>query len=555
MPSRSFLVKAGAPLVFLAGTLAMGEVGLRLLNRPFDPATFQSRNDAAWEGERIAGRLSFDERRFWRSGGNTAPRSVEPDEAVILLLADGDALASRDGSLPWPRLLEQLLDLNETTRKLRIVNRAQPGYSSLQARRLLEEHSGQLALVIVALGANDAHLVRIDDASYARRLGGLGRLSRSWLALRAFHRLWPLAAADAAVPRVPPERFETELEAIVAESREAGAELILLEPRAAAADYSRVLGRLAQRQRAPLLEAAADPLSRAEAVLGDLAARGWLRSGYRRSAELNLASGELALGLLAGWGPVERGADGRAGRRAAGEAGLELERRCDESGLLFDLTCDAASTTAIDVNGELVGHIEGCRGRRLVRFGLPAAPDPRLTVRLAAARGTESGPLVHAVRLSVSDEPLELARTSRVYASAVDPGDTSDARPELGPGWWSREVWSDGRRGRWTSREASLYLERAASEAGLLVEASLQNPANRTACRIEANGVPVYAFTSANGRHRYGVDIRRVPGRLVHVRFVVERTFVPAADAGRLGDERTLGVFVHSVRLAGSALP
>jgi hypothetical protein len=157
---------------------------------------------------------------------------------------------------------------------------------------------------------------------------------------------------------------------------------------------------------------------------------------------------------------------------------------------------------------------------------------------------------VHGVWLTPSGETNEHA-SDPLYASMLDLQDADDGRPELGAGWWSRETWPDGRRGRWTSREASVYLERRGTESGLLLEATLENPANATSCRIEVNGDPVYAFTSANGRHRYGVDIERVRGRRLWVRLVVERTYVP----GAANDSRSLGVFVHSVRLARSALP
>ena len=89
------------------------------------------------------------------------------------------------------------------------------------------------------------------------------------------------------------------------------------------------------------------------------------------------------------------------------------------------------------------------------------------------------------------------------------------------------------------------------AEGGLLLEVTLQNPGNATSCRIEINGVPVYAFTSANGRHRYGVDIEPLPGRRLRVRLIAERTFVPGGG----GDDRPLGLFVHNVRLARSAIP
>jgi lysophospholipase L1-like esterase len=146
---------------------------------------------------------------------------------------------------------------------------------------------------------------------------------------------------------------------------------------------------------------------------------------------------------------------------------------------------------------------------------------------------------------------LGLVATDQIYSSEVEPGETKDAAPELGPGWWAQERWPAGW-GRWTAREAVLYLERHGDEDRLDVELGLLAPRNFTASRVEVNGRTLAEVSGQNGPWRASLDLRRVPDRELVVRFVTDRPYVPREIDPGATDARTLGIFVYSVRLRSS---
>ena len=553
MPSRSFLAKAVVLAVFTAGVALMGEVGLRLLNQPFGPPTFWRRNDPAWEVDGLARvPVRFDPASFWRHT-KAAPVRRDPDELLVLVLGDGEALGLAETRAAWPDTLAHLVGLNETARPVRVVNASEPGYSSLQGRRRLEWLSGlRPDIACFAFGRNDAHSVRLPDLQYARRLDGLGRFARSWLALHAAHLAWGWLAPEARVPRVSVDEFRSNALAFIERARGAGAVPVLVargpEP------YDTVLEALAARDAVALIEAS-EPAGIADALLDRLMDQGLVLSRRRRAADVELGWASSAQPeLVEGWGPAEAGPGGASGRRLAREASLSLERLAGEWGIAVDVTCAEDFAGRVEVAGGASHDLSDCRGREWRRFEIGEVAGERVSVRFVAEGRGSGGLLVHAVRLVPSDEPARIA-IGAPYTPELDLTEADDGRPELGPGFWPRETWSDGRRGRWTAREASLCLGRRGAERGLVIDVSLQNPDNVTACRIEANGIPVYAFRTRNGRHRYGIEIQRVAGRVIHVRLVVERTFVPGAAPGAPRDDRALGLFVHSVRLAASEVP
>jgi lysophospholipase L1-like esterase len=144
---------------------------------------------------------------------------------------------------------------------------------------------------------------------------------------------------------------------------------------------------------------------------------------------------------------------------------------------------------------------------------------------------------------------LGLVTTDYVYDRELEPGRVDDGRPELGSGWWAAEPWAEGRRGRWTDREAVVFLERRESEDRLEVDLELFSPRGRTRGRIEANGRLLASIAAGNGPWRRSLDVSGVPGRQLAVRFVVEDPFVPREEHEGSADGRTLGVFVHAIRL------
>jgi lysophospholipase L1-like esterase len=146
---------------------------------------------------------------------------------------------------------------------------------------------------------------------------------------------------------------------------------------------------------------------------------------------------------------------------------------------------------------------------------------------------------------------LGLVTTDYVYEPALEPGRVEDARPELGPGWWAAEPWGQRGWGRWTKREAVLFLERRDGEDRLDVDLSLFSPRNQTLGRVEVNGQPLARIAGPNGAWRQTLDLVRIPERELVVRFVTEDPYVPRTATPGAQDARTLGVFVHSVRLVG----
>jgi hypothetical protein len=496
--------------------------------------------------------VRFDPVSFWRVT-QAAPVRRDPGEFLVLVLGDGEALGLGEARAAWPDTLAYLIGLNETARPVRVVNASEPGYSSLQGRRRFEWLSGlRPDVACFAFGRNDVHSVRLSDLQYARRLDGLGPFARSWLALHAAHAAWGWLAPEPRAPRVSVDEFRSNALAFIERARAAGATPVLVargpEP------YDTAIEAVGERNAVTLIQAS-EPGGLADALLGRLTDQGLVLSRRRRAADVELGWATSAQPeLVEGWGAAEAGPDGASGRRLAREASLSLERLAGEWGIALDVSCADDFAGRVEVAGGASHDLSDCRGREWRRFGIGEVAGERVSVRFVAEGRGGGQLLLHAVRLVPSDEPARIAKGTP-YAPELDLAEADDGRPELGPGFWPRESWSDGRRGRWTAREASLCLGRRGAERGLVVDVSLQNPDNLTACRIEANGVPVYAFRTRNGRHRYGIDIQRVAGRVVHVRMVVERTFVPGAAPRAPRDDRALGLFVHSVRLAASEVP
>jgi hypothetical protein len=269
------------------------------------------------------------------------------------------------------------------------------------------------------------------------------------------------------------------------------------------------------------------------------------------AGRLDLAAvrdGAPALGP--GWWPAEAWAMGEAGRWTAGDAVLRLDRAGREAGLAVDMTFDDPSddtAVRLEVGGRVLGTVRGPNGRRREVFDIAGVADRALAVRLVTEQpflsdvrpaGRVQGVFVHSMQL------LDSARASEVDLFAA-----RDSAPELVSGWWRREAFAGSPGGRWTAAEAVLRLERRQDEDGLVVDLSLDQPQGITSGRIEVEGGPAQVVRAPNGRHTIPVHIGTAGGRIVTVRFVADRPFVPRAYDPSSGDGRTLGMFVHSARL------
>jgi hypothetical protein len=279
--------------------------------------------------------------------------------------------------------------------------------------------------------------------------------------------------------------------------------------------------------------------------------------------DLGLAP-EMAEGLGDGlWAAEAWG--GSRGRWTRGEASVLLERRSREPGLLVDVSFQrprGPTTGRIEVNGRTLRSFSEANGRSCFRLDIRAVPERVVQVRFvvedpfvpALASPAERdrralGMFLHWVGLVQGASPLPPHDPRFLCASALGLGELEDERPELASGFWPREVWPDGS-GRWTGAEATALLDRRGAEGTLLLDLSLQSPRGASRARIEANGEPLLELEGPNRRVRRWLDVRRVPGQRVAVRFIVDSAFVPRDEEPGNPDARQLGLFVRSLRLS-----
>jgi lysophospholipase L1-like esterase len=234
------------------------------------------------------------------------PAERPPDEFRVLAL--GDSCTFLGEPLPWPDLLARQL-MTSRGGGVRVLNAGVPAYTSLQGRRLLDSRVEELQpdVVTIYFGWNDHWRATVKpDASVAVRSTGVvavqSFLSRSRLYQGMNYRLkGRRGAARQDVPPVPAggdlaslavnrpfrvsaDEFEDNLRAMVARTRAAGGEAILITaPSTLAPDavpnylfahgfvaqggervdllhqrYTAVVRKVARETAAPLVDAAAD---------------------------------------------------------------------------------------------------------------------------------------------------------------------------------------------------------------------------------------------------------------------------------------------------------
>jgi hypothetical protein len=251
--------------------------------------------------------------------------------------------------------------------------------------------------------------------------------------------------------------------------------------------------------------------------------------------------------LVTGFWPAEAWAVGEPGRWTAAEARLRMPRPAWSRGLAVDLVLFHPSGRAsgrIEVDGRVVHRFAGENGarREIVRLGDPASSH--LDVRFVADQpfASPEAPVgrVHGVflrRLQLVEEPVD---------SGLDLATVG--RPELVSGWRDVEPWP-GYSGRWTGPDAELLLARRGDETGLLVDWSVNHPRGKATARVDVNGRRVATLTGANGRHSEVIDVGDIAGRTLRIRLTVDAPFAPQRYDPASQDPRTLGIFVHAVRL------
>jgi lysophospholipase L1-like esterase len=525
--------------------------------------------------------------------GPLFPPARQPGEFRIIAVGDSNTLGPLRSNDHWPGFLDDLVQ-QDRQRRVRVTNAGVYGYTSFQGLRRFEQSlRHQPDLAFFSFGANDAQPVRTSDAAYAERVAWLRHWEWSRIGPPLAH-LWlkladSRASAAAATHRVPLVDYRSHLERFVDTARAAGVTPVLLtRPWVGRSDdpghwmthaprYNEVTREVAAARGAAMIDVHAEFRERADLFADPMH---FNRLGNRQMAELLLRHLE-ALGVVAevpGFqpGPVldlsrpddrrpelgpgfwgfERLPDGSPGRWTREAAVITLGRERGERGLALDLTYQNPlehSQARIEVNGRPLYDLQARRGRLRRTLGIESIPGRRIEVRFVVepaylprdheptARDSRAlGVFVHSVRL-----------TEAALASGVDLAALDEDSPELGRGWWSAESWADGRTGRWTDRRADLVLERSGDEDRLAVDLSLLNPRNETAGSVEVESQVLFRFRRPNGRVRETLRLGAVGGRRLRIRFRVDTPHVPARHDEGSPDTRSLGLFVHSVRLEG----
>jgi lysophospholipase L1-like esterase len=371
----------------------------------------------------------FDTELFWRPHpaawaemdalGLRSLRPSRPNELLVVAVGDSNTIGTPDAGAHWPADLQLLLDRNGPPRPVRVLNAGCVGWSSLQGlRRLRQLLSLRPAVVLFSFGANDAHLVTLTDAEYARRAAWLRGLGWSRLAPPVAHRLWALADGrrSGLRPRVSLEEHGSHLREVVEAARAHGATPVLLtRPYVDTASGPGVWMSAAPQYRRQTCAVAAETGTRcvdvyeafartpdlfegdshynpegrhrmAALILRHLRDLGQVPTAFAYDAGLEPGSVEDTRPELGpGWWQAEAWAQRGWGRWTSGEAVLRLERRGTEGRLDVDLTLFAPGNRTkghIAVNGRLVAEVAGSNGpwRRSIDVG--AVPGQEVVVRL-----------------------------------------------------------------------------------------------------------------------------------------------------------------------------
>lgn len=253
-PRRGHFRRALLGFLFALVLLAALEGGARLL-RP-SPAGQPSpaewdwmepsaelgwRNKPGFRGTVYLGERTFDEQGLFTVDTPAATAEGRRGKRLILLLGDSRTFGN---GVPVAATYGEILD-----RRLpgaEVINLAVPGYSSFQGRTALEIDAPRFRpdIVVFAYGLNDRRYVLYpDDADGAERFRRLARRSRldrlaGSLALVGLLKGRGGAEPEGAqerpldlatvVPRVPPESFRRNLEAVARDCAERGILLIFL---------------------------------------------------------------------------------------------------------------------------------------------------------------------------------------------------------------------------------------------------------------------------------------------------------------------------------------
>lgn len=514
-------------------------------------------------------------------GGPLAEARAQAQK-LIVAVGDSNTLGAVDGD-HWPGYLQDLIDLNAPAGTWRVVNAGVLGYASFQGLRRARQVLGHRPdVVYFSFGANDGYPMRRTDEDYARRAERLA--SWRWLRLAPplMHAWWRARDRDASgaplTHRVPLADYRRNLEELVRLCRDAGTRpVILTRPYrgesiapdhwlARAALYNQATRDVAARGGVDLVDVyeafrGAPELFTDEShfntrghqrmardLLADLHARGLVGTGFVYRSAIHPGLSAPLPELLSGWHAAEDWPNAPSGRWTARDASAILERRGREASLEVDLELFRSTnrtTGRIEAAGRTILRIDHPNGRLRRALDVSGIADRRIEIRLVVDETAREGSDTRDLGLFVHSLALRPV--------TVRPGELEDGRQELGAGFWAPETWANGSSGRWTKNEGVLRLARPAGEDRLVVEFSLDSPRGETAGSLEVNGRRLASFRAPNGPRVEWLDIGGIPGDEIVLRIRVDAPFVPRLVDERSGDGRSLGVFVHEVRLEHAA--
>lgn len=157
----------------------------------------------------------------------------QTDALRIFVIADAGSLAcSGKTDANWPMYLQQFL--KEVDARIRVINAAVVGYSSLQGlRRFKQILYLKPDMVLVSFGSNDAHRVSFSDAQVNKKRLKLIKLDRFIIRPRISQLAYELAdklfnKKKQVVPRVSLQEYEDNLNKIIGLARENKIQVVLL---------------------------------------------------------------------------------------------------------------------------------------------------------------------------------------------------------------------------------------------------------------------------------------------------------------------------------------
>jgi lysophospholipase L1-like esterase len=229
----------------------VSEFALRASGYHYSPLQIGANVKDDWREEHAFGdrHLIYDPVLIWRpfsgqfspfnpQGFRGAPIDAAKPSGSFRIFALGDSNTfgwDVDEGANWPAQLQRLFSTSQPG--VEVINAGVWGYSSFQGRARFQEILPlNPDLVLVSYGANDAHQVRVPDATYVKSHDRIERVTRATKQLRLAQlavAAWDRAAVAAGAtgtlgPRVSVEDYAANLRAIITTAYARGVQIVLL---------------------------------------------------------------------------------------------------------------------------------------------------------------------------------------------------------------------------------------------------------------------------------------------------------------------------------------